>query len=85
MPDPGKHYLTLAFTNRNVLHFSVVLRYRDGREETLKFDRPEQTAQRNEGLYFTMLSAAAGPLQEISLELPAPATGQATVQVYQTP
>jgi alginate biosynthesis protein AlgX len=31
VPDPGEHYLTLAFTDRNVLHFSVVLRYRDGR------------------------------------------------------
>ena len=79
------HYLTFSFDDLSVIHFSAVLHYQDGSSETLAFDRPEQTAARNEGRYFTTLTAAPTALKAIELTLPETATGNVTVQVCRTP
>ena len=83
--DAATHYLTFSFSDTKVLYFESVLRYRDGTSETLEFYRPDQTAKRNEGRYFTTLTDSATVLQKIELTLPETATGEVTVQVCRAP
>ena len=83
--DAATHYLTFSFGDTKVRYFGSVLRYRDGASEALEFYRPDQTAERNEGRYFTTLTDTPTTLQEIELTFPEAATGEVTVQVCRTP
>lgn len=78
-------YLTFSFSDLSLLTFKASLRYGDGREETLAFDRPEQIAERNQGRFFTTLLENAGPLEEISLKIVPKRAGTVKVQLCQSP
>lgn len=83
--DAAEHYLTLSFSDLSLLHFSVTLGYGGGLEEVLEFNRPEQTAEQNQGRFFTTLLDTSVELESVALEVPTAAKGQVTVQVCRNP
>lgn len=83
--DAAEHYLTLSFSDLSLLHFSVTLGYGGGLEEVLEFNRPEQTAEQNQGRFFATLLDTSVELESVALEVPTAAKGQVTVQVCRNP
>ncbi len=78
------HYLTLTFSDRNVLQFKTALRYEDGEEE-LAINHPFiNDPSRNSGRYFTTLKGF-GAFRGLTFALPAEARGRVRVQVCRYP
>ena len=78
-------YLTFSFSDLSLLNFKAILRYGDGQEETLAFDRPEQIAEFNQGRFFTTLLKSAQSLEAVSLQVMPERAGTVKVQLCQTP
>ena len=80
-----EHYLTLTFSDRNVLQFKTALRYDSGQEE-LPINHPYiDDPSRNSGRYFTTLKDEFGAFEGLTFTLPAAAQGRVTVQVCRYP
>lgn len=80
----AEHYLTLTFSDRNVLQFKTALRYEDGEE--LASNHPFiNDPSKNSGRYFTTLKDESGAFEGLTFSLPAAAQGRVTVQVCRYP
>lgn len=75
--------LLKTFEDLSLLRFDVILRYRDGTEETLAVDRSNLTL--NRGRYYLALSDMRDAvLAGVELDLPQGVEGAVTVQLCRT-
>jgi len=78
----GEDFLYFEASDLSLVNFEVVLRYRDGREETLRIERP--TVLPNDGRFFLEVSGDA-PLAEVALRVPQGTTGSVQARLCPSP
>ncbi len=84
--ESSEHYLTFRFSDRKLTQFGVGLRYTGAAPETLNIHHYNpKLAESNSGRFFTTLAEDSGALTGFTLEPPAEAVGEVTVNVCQTP